>query len=152
MRGRKPKATVLKLLDGNPGKRPINTREPKPSPLSADCPVSLVHPVAQQEWKDRIVPAIRIGQITSADYSIALAHCELYADWRDCWAEAEKHERIIMVGTQPQPNPYRSEARKVRAELWKIDAEIGFTPVSRSRVIADLPDVAVESKWAGILK
>lgn len=152
MRGRKPKATVLKLLDGNPGKRPINRREPKPAALSTDCPASLTHPAAKQEWQDRIVPAIKSGQITSADFSIALAHCELYADWRDCWAESEKHARVITVGKQPQPNPYRSEARKIRAELWKIDAELGFTPVSRSRVIAAAEgNGEAENKWAGIL-
>ena len=30
MRGRKPKPTALKLLEGNPGKRRINGTEPKP--------------------------------------------------------------------------------------------------------------------------
>ena len=30
MRGRKPKPTRLKQLEGNPGKRPINGREPAP--------------------------------------------------------------------------------------------------------------------------
>lgn len=29
-RGRKPKPTALKLLEGNPGKRPINANEPIP--------------------------------------------------------------------------------------------------------------------------
>jgi hypothetical protein len=30
MRGRRPKPTALKELEGNPGKRPLNQREPKP--------------------------------------------------------------------------------------------------------------------------
>jgi hypothetical protein len=29
MRGRKPKPTHLKLLEGNPGRRPLNTGEPR---------------------------------------------------------------------------------------------------------------------------
>ena len=29
-RGRKPKPTALKMLEGNPGGRPLNTKEPKP--------------------------------------------------------------------------------------------------------------------------
>ena len=29
-RGRKPKPTALKILEGNPGKRPINENEPIP--------------------------------------------------------------------------------------------------------------------------
>ena len=30
-RGRKPKPTALKMLEGNPGKRPLNEYEPKHS-------------------------------------------------------------------------------------------------------------------------
>ncbi|MEQ8198694.1 MAG: phage terminase small subunit P27 family, partial [Clostridiaceae bacterium] len=29
-RGRKPKPTAIKVLEGNPGKRPLNKNEPKP--------------------------------------------------------------------------------------------------------------------------
>ncbi len=31
MAGRKPKPTVLKKLEGNPGKRKLNTKEPVPA-------------------------------------------------------------------------------------------------------------------------
>jgi P27 family predicted phage terminase small subunit len=151
MRGRKPTPTVIKLLRGNPGRRPLNTSEPKPRALSMECPAELTDTEARLEWDRRIVPAIVSGQITSADWALALAHCELYAEWRACALEAMKHPRIISVGKQPQPNPYRSEARKIRAELWKVDAELGFSPVSRSRVTAGLPDVP-QSKWAGLVE
>ena len=30
-RGRKPKPTAMKELEGNPGKHPLNTSEPKPN-------------------------------------------------------------------------------------------------------------------------
>ena len=33
-RGRKPKPTALKVLEGNPGGRPLNLNEPKSAPLS----------------------------------------------------------------------------------------------------------------------
>jgi P27 family predicted phage terminase small subunit len=136
VRGRKRIPTVVNIARGNPGRRPINLSEPKPAPLSTECPAELTDPMARIEWERRIVPAIRSGQITSADWALALAHCELYADWRTTWIESEKHGRIITVGKQPQPNPYRSEARRTRAELWKIDAELGFSPVARSRITA----------------
>ena len=34
-RGRKPKPTAVKVLEGNPGKRSLNTAEPKKAPR---CP------------------------------------------------------------------------------------------------------------------
>jgi hypothetical protein len=38
MRGRRPKPTRLKVLTGNPGKRPLNMDEPQPEPAIPDCP------------------------------------------------------------------------------------------------------------------
>ena len=37
-RGRKPKPTALKVLEGNPGKRPLNENEPKPENKAPRCP------------------------------------------------------------------------------------------------------------------
>ena len=43
-RGRKPKPTALKVLEGNPGKRPLNENEPIPPKGSIKCPsLSLIH-------------------------------------------------------------------------------------------------------------
>ena len=36
MAGRKPKPTVLKKLEGNPGKRKLNTKEPVPAKGMSD--------------------------------------------------------------------------------------------------------------------
>ena len=41
MRGRRPKPTRLKVLTGNPGKRPLNENEPRPEAHVPDCPPEL---------------------------------------------------------------------------------------------------------------
>ena len=38
MAGRKPKPTALKKLEGNPGKRKLNTKDPVPGKGMSDCP------------------------------------------------------------------------------------------------------------------
>ena len=38
MAGRKPKPTAVKKLEGNPGKRKLNTKEPVPAKGMPDCP------------------------------------------------------------------------------------------------------------------
>lgn len=136
MRGRKPTPTVLKLLRGNPGKRAINKAEPKPGPLEADCPEELTDGVAQQEWARTIQPAIATGQITAADRVFAIAHCELWATWRSQLADASRHPHVVAVGQNkhPMPNPARVMSNKTLQLLAKVDAELGLTPVSRSRV------------------
>jgi phage terminase small subunit len=50
MRGRKPKPTALKLIEGNPGKRPITGSEPKPPSTLPTCP-SHLSASAKAEWK-----------------------------------------------------------------------------------------------------
>lgn len=37
-RGRKPTPTAIKVLEGNPGKRPLNANEPKPKKKAPRCP------------------------------------------------------------------------------------------------------------------
>lgn len=142
MRGRKPTPTVLKLLNGNPGKRAINSDEPKPDQLDEAVPAELDDPVAAEEWTRTIVPAIERGQITEADRVLAIAHCELWATWRSQIAAAAKHAHVVAVGknSHPMPNPARTMANKTLQLLTKIDAELGLTPSSRSRVRVNLRD------------
>jgi P27 family predicted phage terminase small subunit len=153
MRGRKPKPTVLKLLTGNPGKRRLNEYEPKPDPLTTDCPSELTEPDAISEWQRTIVPAITRGQITSADRVFAIAHCHLWATWRSQLADAAQHAHVVAVGPNkhPTPNPARGMANKTFLLLAKVDAELGLTPTSRSRVHTTKVDEPAVSKWAGNL-
>jgi P27 family predicted phage terminase small subunit len=153
VRGRKPKPTVLKLLNGNPGKRPINKAEPKPEPLATDCPDELSSDDAKSEWERTIIPAIHRGQITSADRVFAIAHCELWATWRSQLSDAARHAHVVAVGknSHPTPNPARGMANKTFLLLAKVDAELGLTPASRSRVQVTGKDHVEADKWAGIL-
>lgn len=136
MRGRKPTPTVLRVLRDNPGRRPFNQDEPVPAGLSTASPKELEDPVARTEWARSIVPAIERGQITEADRVFAIAHCELWATWRSQLAEAAKHAHIVAVGQHKYPtaNPARGMANKTLMLLAKVDAELGFSPTSRSRV------------------
>mgnify|MGYP005786083515 CR=1 FL=1 len=50
MAGRKPKPTALKKLEGNLGKRKLNTKEPIPAKGMPNCPEWLL-PEAKEEWE-----------------------------------------------------------------------------------------------------
>ena len=62
MRGRRPKPTHLKLITGNPGKRAINLREPKPVPKMPEPPTAL-SAEARQEWDN--------GRAASCSHSVS---------------------------------------------------------------------------------
>ena len=49
-RGRKPKPTAIKRLEGNPGKRPLNIYEPKPLKKAPTCP-DWLDEEAKREWR-----------------------------------------------------------------------------------------------------
>ena len=49
MAGRKPKLTAVKKLEGNPGKRKLNTKEPIPAKGMPTCPDWLM-PEAKKEF------------------------------------------------------------------------------------------------------
>jgi P27 family predicted phage terminase small subunit len=148
MRGRKPVPTLLKFARGNPGHRKINSNEPQPCELSSVCPPELEDPIAQQEWERTIAPAIETGQITAADRSMAIAHCELWATWRSQLADAARHPHVVSAGKNkyPMPNPARMMANKTFLLLAKVDAELGCTPSSRSRVTSVKKSTADKKK------
>lgn len=133
--------TILRVLKGNPGGRPLNAHEPQPDPLAEDVPEELTDPLAVQEWTRTIAPAIRTGQITGADRCLAVAHAETYAVWRSQVIAASRHAHVIAAGKggYPMPNPARTMANKSLMLLARIDAELGLTPASRSRVTAVPP-------------
>jgi P27 family predicted phage terminase small subunit len=119
----------------------LNPDEPRPGDLDLACPVDLTEPAACAEWHRAIVPAIQIGQITDADRVLAIAHCDLWAQWRSQSAEAARHPHVIAAGSSkyPMPNPARVMANKTLQLLAQIDEKLGFSPTSRSRVVVPTP-------------
>lgn len=66
MAGRKPKPTAVKKLEGNPGKRKLNTKEPMPGNGMPDCPKWLL-PEAKEEWNRLCKKLNQMGVLTDID-------------------------------------------------------------------------------------
>ena len=74
MRGRKPKPTQLKVLDGNPGRRPLNDREPQP-PEGAPEPPEFLDAEARAEWFRTAGVLQQMGTLSKADRAPLAAFC-----------------------------------------------------------------------------
>src|SRR5437660_1222687 len=113
MRGRKPKPTVLKLVDGTTPCR-INHDEPPTKPGSLAVPGWIAsNPKAVEHWNEIAPIAHRMGLLTE-DSRFALAElCDEFS---------------IMRSTK------RNGAAKDRYR--KLLLEFGFTPCSRSKIRA----------------
>ena len=139
IRGGKPHPTWRRRLDGNPGKRPYNEREPdlqQPAPAFDQVPTEIAgNAVAAGEWT-RVAPLLRAArQITDADRASLLALC---LEWsRYILATGKLATDGMLIETPngyPMPSPYVGIARSALTACGRLWAELGMTPSSRSRV------------------
>lgn len=79
MAGRKSKPTAVKKLEGNLGKRKLNTKEPMPGKGMPDCPKWLL-PEAKEEWKRLCDKLNQMGVLTEIDRAAFASYCQSYAD------------------------------------------------------------------------
>lgn len=134
MRGRRPKPTELKLIEGNPGKRRLKANEPKPARAMPTCPAHL-SPTAKAEWKRLGRQLHTLGLLSELDRAALAAYCQAYGRW----AEAEKKlkETPLLLKTPAgyvQPSPWLSVANKQLELMLRFMGELGLSPASRSRV------------------
>jgi P27 family predicted phage terminase small subunit len=134
MRGRKPVPTRLKLMAGNPGKRPINRNEPQPAAAFPTCPPEL-SPVARAEW-ERLAPELgELGLITNLDRAALAAYCGAYALWAEAMVAIQKYGTMVKAPSgYPMQSPYIGLANRQAELMIRLSAEFGFTPASRSRI------------------
>src|SRR3990167_6611297 len=94
MRGRKPKPTRLKLVEGNPGRRPLPENEPEPVTELPPAPAHL-DDAARAEW-DRIgAQLLEQGLVSHLDMAALAAYCVDYSRW--AFAEEEIRRTGIVL-------------------------------------------------------
>lgn len=139
MRGRRPKPTRLKVLTGNPGKRPLNVDEPSPGVAIPDCPTEL-GPVARQEWNRLGRDLASLGLLTNLDRAALAAYCGAYALWAEATEAIQKYGTMVKSPSgYPIQSPYVSIANRQAEIMMRIASEFGFTPASRSRISTPSP-------------
>lgn len=133
MRGRKAKPAALRILEGNPGRRPIK-QEPQPRYGAPARPRSL-SVEARREW-DRLAPEMaRLKLLTVLDAGLFTAYCVVWGHWVEC-------ERVIAEQGLTQRSPrgnvsIRPEVRlslRFAEQLRGIVSDFGMNPTSRTRL------------------
>ena len=139
-RGRKPTPTAIKILHGNPGKRPLNKHEPMPEKKAPTCPKWL-DDEAKKEWK-RLAPQMeQLGILTEADRTAFASYCQAYARWKEAEEFISQHGTIVKTPSGYwQQVPQVSIAQTYLKIMNKIAEQFGLTPSSRSRIIAGSDD------------
>ncbi len=138
------------MLSGNPGKRPLNEREPQPT-LVASLPKPPRHlsPVGREEWLRVGSLLLRTRVLTEADLTALSAYATFYGRWMQ--AELEIKRKGILVSAAPKSkfrvqNPMLPVANKAFQQMSQLLGEFGLTPSSRTRIIASPASEDYEEK------
>ena len=134
----KPKPSKLRVIQGNPGHRPLNMQEPEFQAGIPDKPQWL-DVYASEEW-DRLVGNLNGQRVfTKNDLGILVSICLAYEQMRETLAIIKQLGRSYTVEDLGGNTHYKARPECVRYETAQKEyrtllAEIGFTPSSRSRI------------------
>ena len=143
MRGRKPKPTAVKQLAGNPGKRPLNDREPQfRAPDAAPYVPRWLNDPAKAEWRRIVGLLLEAGVYTEVDRAALALYCQAWGRWVIAEQKIERTggEVLETENGHLYQNPWRYEANKAWAHVLKAATEFGMTPSARTRVRAHVGD------------
>lgn len=137
----RPTPTHLKLLRGNPGKRAINRREPKPPGDLREPPPDLPAPARPYWWQ--AVNQSPPGLLKRIDGRVVALWAT--AAWLHARAAAELANGALMEPDEnraPRKSPLLAVLNHQAAIMLRAGAELGFSPSSRTRlaIAPEAPD------------
>lgn len=134
MPGPPPKPTRLKLLQGNPGKRPLPKDEPQPE-IGIPTRPHWLSPEAKREWT-RVVPELaRLGLLAKVDRAMIAAYCQCWAMYVEAIRDIDKNGTTFSTEKGYQgPRPSVAIATKMLEKANQLAAKFGFTPSDRTRL------------------
>lgn len=140
-RGPAPQPTELKVLNGNPGKRPLPKAEPKPPAIEPEMP-GWLDAEASKEWT-RIVPILlRMKVLTEADGTALATYCEAVSTYAEASRVLQRDGFAFLnekTGVE-HARPEVSIVQQCRVIIKAFCQEFGMTPSSRSRMVMVVPE------------
>jgi len=146
-RGPKPKPTGLRILEGNPSRRPINHTEPRPTGEPV-CPPHLCDD-AQATWA-QIMDSLPPGMIASADAPLLAAYCEACATHKQATERLNKRREINDLVYRGKVTPWIKIVADQARVMAMLSTRLGLSPADRSGL--KLGDQGKESgRWGGLI-
>ena len=88
---------------------------------------------ARMEW-NRVFPSLQARKVlTKPDLGMLEAYCTAVGVIRQCEADIQKNGLVVSTNTGPKRNPAYSMQSDATKNARQLAAELGLTPVSRSR-------------------
>lgn len=133
--GRKATPTHLKLLSGNPGKRPINHDEPQvDGDLRTVPPPKGLGTEAKKMWK-RMLENSPHGMLKNLDQAELMRFCIAHESYIKAYEMVKTQGEVILNRHGDQKtNPWLAVMIKQGEIMASSGSNLGFSPVSRSKI------------------
>ena len=148
-RGPKPRPTALRIIDGNPSRRPLEKGEAKATG-TALCPRHL-SPVAKRRWK-RIMLAMPPGFYSPADEALLAAYCEAWrAHVEATKALADGRSLVVKTANGFAVSPLVHIQARAASTMATLGTRLGLSPADRAGMTVPTQQGAKKSKWHGLI-
>lgn len=135
MKGRKPKPTALRKLQGNPSGRKLNEDEPQFSLITKVEAPEWMGDLAKTMW-ETIMPELLANKIlTVPDLHNVESFCMAYQRWRQAEAIVDK-EGVVISTTHGdgKKHPALTVVNESKTQMMKLGCLLGLDPSSRTRL------------------
>lgn len=138
--GRPKKPTALKVLEGNPGKRPLPENEPKPAPIvETPDPPAWMNIEGKEMWKRRLPELQRIGLVTTIDLESFAMLCQSWGEYVEAVKRMKNRGKYYTytnkAGAENEiERPVVRVAHRAHERYKSMCTEFGLTAAARSRI------------------
>ncbi len=152
MAGRKPLPTAVKKLKGTLQKCRTNINEPKPTHHLCTAP-EYMSEIAKEAW-DYAVKNSPPGLLSALDGAVLERWANCSGLYREALAKINRAGVSGMIIKTPsgilRRSPLMDVIRDLAMEMKMYEAEMGFTPASRSRISTSPEAINNNDPWADI--
>ena len=151
-RGPKPQPTALKILNGNPGKRPLPENEPTPKVALPRCPKRMSAD-GRRLWNAIGKRLENCGILTDVDAQAFELLIDAYVEYCEASAKVSQSGPVwLEKGDSKIPkfaySPYWVQMNRAGKRLHAMLREFGMTPSARSAVKSAAPIVTPDENPA----
>jgi P27 family predicted phage terminase small subunit len=146
VRGRPPKAAALRILEGNPGHRPIPI-PPTPPIAEVRCPAWL-DALAKAEWR-RIAPLLdQMHLLTALDVAMLASYCSAYSELQQATEILKSRGRTFETPSgYKQQRPEVGIAHRATLLIRLLAGEFGLSPTARMRLAVPTHDEPDDDRY-----
>ncbi len=146
--GRKNKPTALKLIQGNPGHRPINETEPKPAKVFAPKAPAHLSRFEKAKWRKLTQQLSACRVLTELDLDALEMYVTHWCTMNTALRDISERGKLL---ASPRGgfvwNPSWAEYKHAAKVVQSLMSEFGMTPASRTGIVASADDEGA-NRWS----